>query len=180
MSNRSTQQAWAVGGTVFAATAIMIIGLFQVIMGISALAQDEIFVNGTNYTYDIDVTGWGWIHLILGVLMIVTGVFLYTAAPWARALGIVMAVLSAVDNFFFLPYYPLWSMVVIALDIFVIWSLATVITPMPSGPPPQSAAPSAAQPSGRTQSQDWSHVNEPTPPRATDQPGPSQEHTAER
>lgn len=176
MSDSGTKQAWAMGGTVFAATTIMIIGMFQVIMGISALAQDEIFVNGTNYTYDIDVTGWGWIHLILGAIMMVTGVFLYTAAPWARALGIVMAVLSAVDQFFFLPYYPLWSMVVIALDIFVIWSLATVIGPAPSGPPPRSAA----QPTGRTQTQDWSHVNEPTPPRATDQPGTSQQPTAER
>ncbi|MGH8877829.1 MAG: DUF7144 family membrane protein [Stackebrandtia sp.] len=167
MTTNDTRQAWAVGGTVFAATAILVIGCFQVIMGVSALFEDEIFVDGPNYTYAIDITGWGWIHLILGVIMMLTGIFLYTASVWARGVGIALAVMSAVSNFFFLPYYPLWSIVVIALDIFAIWALATVLTPAASLPPSQSDA--SAPP--RTQSQDWSHVNAPKSSDESSRPG---------
>lgn len=156
MRRDRTEQNWAMGGTIFAATAILILGCFQVIMGISALARDEIFVDGVDYTYAIDVTGWGWIHLILGAVMMATGVFLYTATPWARGVGIGLAVLSAVSNFFFLPYYPLWSLVVIALDVFAIWALATVISPSRSGPP----APASGMAAPRTHGKDWSRVNE--------------------
>ena len=58
--------------------------------------------------------------------MALAGFFLFSGAGWARAVGIVLAVLSAIANFFFLPYYPIWSLVIIALDVFVIWALATV------------------------------------------------------
>ena len=72
---------------------------------------------------DIDTTVWGWIHLVLGVLAVVAGFALFTAATWAGVVTIVVAGLVAVDNFFFIPYSPFWSLLVIALAVWVIWSL---------------------------------------------------------
>ncbi len=113
-----------VGFVVFAAVMMMIVGCFQVIAGIAAIFEDEFFVVGPNYIYDLDVTAWGWIHLILGVVLVLAGIGVLAGATWARVVGITLASLSAVANFFFIPYYPLWSILVIALDVAVIWALA--------------------------------------------------------
>jgi hypothetical protein len=122
----STKQAWAWGGTIFAATMMLLIGVYQFFVGLAAIVQDDFFVVGENYTYEVDTTAWGWIHMAIGALAVVTGFFLFTGANWARWVGIGLASLSAIANFFFLPYYPLWSMLLIALDIFAIWAIATV------------------------------------------------------
>ena len=74
---------WAVGGMAFAASGLILIGLFQVIMGIVAIADDEFFVRTTNYTFDLDVTAWGWIHLLIGILAFLMGLGLFRQAPWA-------------------------------------------------------------------------------------------------
>ncbi len=124
--NQGTKQTsgWTVGFVVFAAVMMMLIGSFQVIAGIAALFEDQFFVVGSNYVYDVDVTAWGWIHLILGVIIFLAGVAALRGATWARVAGIAIASLSAIANFFFIPYYPLWAIVIIALDIAVIWALA--------------------------------------------------------
>jgi hypothetical protein len=114
---------WAVGGITFAGTMLIMIGIFQVIAGLVALFNDEFFVLTENYTFDLDVSAWGWIHLVLGVALVLTGYFLYAGAPWAGVAALVLAVLVAIQNFFFIPYYPFWSIVVIALACWVIWSL---------------------------------------------------------
>jgi hypothetical protein len=115
---------WAVGFVVFAAVMMMIIGAFQVIAGIAAIFEDDFFVLGPNYLYDVDVTAWGWIHLILGVVIFLAGIGVMAGATWARVVGIALASLSAIANFMFIPYYPIWSIVMIALDILVIWALS--------------------------------------------------------
>jgi hypothetical protein len=125
MTQSTTARAWATGGLIFAATMLLTVGTWQVLVGIAALVEDEFFIVTPNYTYDIDTTAWGWTHLGVGVLLAVTGLFLLTGAAWARVAGIVLAALSAIANFLFLPYYPLWSLVIIALDVWVIWALAT-------------------------------------------------------
>jgi hypothetical protein len=109
---------------IFAAALLLVLGVWQIFLGIAAIVKGEFFVLAPNYIYEFSIGAWGWIHLIIGIIMVITGFFLFTGATWARAVGIVLAVLSAIENFFFLPYYPLWSIVVIALDIFVIWALA--------------------------------------------------------
>jgi hypothetical protein len=76
-----------------------------------------------NYTFDLDVTAWGWIHLILGIVMILTGFSLFSGKTWAAVVAIALATLSAIANFFFIPYYPFWSILVIGLDVWVIWAL---------------------------------------------------------
>ena len=114
---------WAVGGTVFAATVLMLIGVFQAIAGLVAIFDDDFYVVTRNYTFDLDVSAWGWIHLIIGILLVIVAYGLFVRSTWAGVTAIVLASLSAVANFFFIPYYPFWAILVIALDIWVIWSL---------------------------------------------------------
>jgi hypothetical protein len=114
---------WAVGGVTFAACVLTIIGFFQIIAGLTAIFDDNFFVVTNNYTFDLDTTAWGWVHLLLGILLLVTGFGLFSRSPWAGVTAIFLASLSAVANFFFIPYYPFWAILVIALDIWVIWAL---------------------------------------------------------
>jgi hypothetical protein len=121
--SRQEVSGWAVGGITFAATMLVLIGVFQVIGGLVAIIDDDFYVVTQNYTFDLDTSAWGWIHLIFGILLILVGYSLFAGATWAGVTAIVLAVLSAVANFFFIPYYPFWSIVVIALDVWVIWAL---------------------------------------------------------
>ena len=114
---------WAVGGISFAAAMMITVGIFQVIAGLTAIFDDEFYVITQNYTFDLDVTAWGWIHLLLGILLLVAGWGLFSGAAWAAVVALTLAILSAVANFFFIPYYPFWSLLVIALDIWIIWAL---------------------------------------------------------
>jgi hypothetical protein len=121
---------WAVGGTVFAGVMLILVGIFQALAGLVAIIDDQFYVVGRNYTFELDVTGWGWIHLIAGALVAVTGFAIFSGATWARIVGIVLALLSAIANFAFIPYYPWWSLLMIALAVWAIWALCrpTVVT----------------------------------------------------
>ncbi|HEU4544409.1 MAG TPA: hypothetical protein VFR23_24980 [Jiangellaceae bacterium] len=114
---------WAVGGLVFASTIMIMVGIFQAFQGLAALLNDEFFVTVNDYTYELDLTTWGWIHLIGGILVLIAGIALYSASAVAGVVAIVLAGLSAVTNFFFVPYYPLWSLLIIALAVYVIWAI---------------------------------------------------------
>jgi hypothetical protein len=120
---RPRVSGWAIGGITFAASMLILIGMFEAVDGLVAIFNDDFFVRTQNYTFDLDVTAWGWIHLILGVLLVFTGWGLFSERPWASVVAIFLAMLSAIANFFFIPYYPFWAILVIALDIWVIWSL---------------------------------------------------------
>ena len=122
--NQQPVNKTAVGLTLFAATMMVIGGFFQAMQGLIALFNDTFYVVGQEWTFEFDITGWGWIHLIMGAVLIVAGVFLFQGAVWARAVGIAVAALSAVLNFMWLPYYPIWSILIIAVDVLVIWALA--------------------------------------------------------
>jgi hypothetical protein len=115
---------WAIGGTVFAGVIMLLVGLFHAVAGVVALVDDQFYVVAENYTFELDVTGWGWIHLIAGIVVALGGVAVFSGATWARILGIALACVSALANFFFLPYYPFWSVVMIALAVWVIWALS--------------------------------------------------------
>jgi hypothetical protein len=114
----------AVGLTVFAAVMMIMLGIFQAIQGIVALFNDNFYVAGQKWVFEFDLTAWGWIHLLVGVLIAVAGFFVLQGTAWARWLGIGIAAVSAILNFMWLPYYPIWSLLIIALDVFVIWALA--------------------------------------------------------
>jgi hypothetical protein len=115
---------WAVGGITFAAVMMTLIGVFQVIAGLVAIIDDQFYVVAQNYTFDVDTTAWGWIHLLLGIIVLVSAYYLTAGRTWAAALAVVLAALSAIANFFFIPYYPFWSLLLIALAVWVIWSLS--------------------------------------------------------
>ncbi|HKA69673.1 MAG TPA: hypothetical protein VKG85_11200 [Actinomycetes bacterium] len=119
---------WAVGFAVFASTLMIVLGIFHAIQGLVALLDDNFYVSLPNYTFEYDLTGWGWTHLILGALIALAGFALLGGALWARAVGIALAGLSAIANFLWLPYYPVWSVVAIALAVAVIWGLAAYQT----------------------------------------------------
>jgi hypothetical protein len=127
MPERRSQpvSGWAVGFTAFAGAIMLMVGIFQAFAGLAAILNDEFFVRRQNYTYDIDITGWGWIHLIIGIVVAAAGFGVFSGATWARAVGITLALLSAIANFFFIPIYPVWAILIIALDVVVIWALAT-------------------------------------------------------
>jgi hypothetical protein len=114
---------WAVGGTVFAACVLMLVGVFQAIAGLVAIFDDDFYVVTRNYTFDLDVTAFGWIHLLIGILLVIVAFGLFNRSTWAGVTAIMLAGLSAVANLFFIPYYPFWAILVIALDIWVIWAL---------------------------------------------------------
>ena len=124
MSTTTQSRPMATGGLLFAATIMVLTGVFQFFQGIAAIAKDQIFVTTPNYLFKFDTTAWGWIHLILGLVVAVVGFFVFTRAPWARGVAIVLVALQAFANFFFLPYYPFWGIIILGLDIFVIWALA--------------------------------------------------------
>lgn len=125
-SVRSTEEnAWATGLSLFAAALMMVAGVWQILAGIAALLQDTVYVSTPEYLYAFDLTAWGWIHLLRGILVLLAGVGVVRGPTWARAVGIVLACLSLIANFLFIPHYPIWSLVIIALDVAVIWALAT-------------------------------------------------------
>jgi hypothetical protein len=109
----------------FAGVWLIILGVMEFLQGLVALANDEFFVVGLEYIYEFDLTTWGWIHLILGAVLFVVGVFVLRRATWARAVGVALAALSIVANFLWLPYYPLWSIVLMAAGAAAIWGLVT-------------------------------------------------------
>jgi hypothetical protein len=116
---------FATGFAMFAGVLMILAGLWGVLAGFAAILNDEVYVTTPEYVYSFDITGWGWIHLILGVLVVAAGVGVVQGATWAVVVGIVLASLSALVNFAFIPYYPVWSIMIIALDVVVIWALAT-------------------------------------------------------
>jgi hypothetical protein len=123
----STKGAWALGGAAFAGVMLATLGAFQALQGIAAIADDEVYVRGIKYAYQFDLTTWGWIHLVLGVVAVATGIGILAQQTWANAVGIVIAFLSALSSFAFMPYYPFWSITILAFDIFVIWALCSIL-----------------------------------------------------
>ncbi|WP_067464708.1 DUF7144 family membrane protein [Nocardia amamiensis] len=121
----SVKQAVAAGTSIGAAVLLLAAGVLSIFQGIAAIAKDEIFVSGPNYTYQFSTTSWGWIHLVLGILVVIAAVGLIAGAMWARVIAVFLAALSILANFLWLPYYPWWSTIMIALGVVVIWAVTT-------------------------------------------------------
>ena len=114
---------WVVGLSLFAGILMVITGLFNAMEGVVALARNEIYVAGPRYIFAFDLTTWGWIQIILGILVLAAGVGVITGQLWGRVVGITIATLTILANFAFIHYYPIWSLLIIALNVFVIWAL---------------------------------------------------------
>ena len=116
---------WASGLSMFAAILMILSGAFQAFAGLVGLLENEFYVSTPKYLLQFDATSWGWIHLLLGLLVVGAGFAVISGKTWGRVVGIILVVISALANFAFIPYYPVWSLLIITLDIFVIWALAT-------------------------------------------------------
>ena len=123
----SPKRVMTFGIAAFAGSLLTIVSILQILQGIAAIANDTVYVRGLSYTYELDVTGWGWIHLVLGLIGLGTGIGILMGQTWGRILGIFIAGISTVANFMFMPYYPFWSLAVIALDVLIIWALCSQI-----------------------------------------------------
>ena len=125
-SRRAAQETsgWAVGFILFAAVMMIMVGVFQALQGLIGIFENEFYVPTRNYLFQFDATTWGWTHLLLGLLVAFAGYGLLSGKTWARTVAIFLAVLSAIANFLFIPYYPFWSLLIITLDVFVIWAVA--------------------------------------------------------
>ncbi|MFH8387617.1 hypothetical protein ACH4E7_43190 [Kitasatospora sp. NPDC018058] len=122
------KRPYATGWTTFAAIMLIAGGTMAIFQGIAGITKDSLIVVTRNYVYSMNTTGWGWIHLILGIVVVLAGVALFGGSAWARAVGVVVAGLGMIANFLWLPYYPFWATVLIAIDGFVIWALCVGTT----------------------------------------------------
>ena len=118
-----TTSGWAIGWIFFAAMMMMLIGTFHAIAGLIAIIDDEFYVSTREYVLQFDTTQWGWIHLVWGVVVAVAGGYVLTGSVIARTVGVVMALVSAVLGFAWLPYAPVWGVTLIAIAVSVIWAL---------------------------------------------------------
>ncbi|WP_086748398.1 MULTISPECIES: DUF7144 family membrane protein [Streptomyces] len=113
------------GTTVLAATLMIFGGAMAIFEGIAAIAEDDLFVATRHYVFEFSLAGWGWVHLILGIVLVLAGCAVLSGALWARFFGVAVAGLGALANFLWIPYYPLWALALVALNIFIVWALCT-------------------------------------------------------
>jgi hypothetical protein len=125
MADQSTSQSspWAAGWATFAAIMLIMVGVFHMFAGLVAIVDDTFYVVGREWIFEFDVTAWGWIHLIGGLIVLASGFGIFSGNVLARTVGVAVAAVSATVNFAWLPYYPVWSGVMIAMAVAVIWSL---------------------------------------------------------
>jgi hypothetical protein len=119
------RRAAAIGGTALAGTLMLLGGLWMAVVAIVALSHGHVFSIAPAYTFRYNIRGWGWTELALGVLIFAAGMCVFLGMAWARYVGAFIAVLSAIANFVFIPYQPLWSIIMVFLDAFIIWALLT-------------------------------------------------------
>ena len=122
-AHRRTSSAW-LGWVVFAAVIAITMGVFEAIEGLVAIFKDQYYLVGSSgLVVSVDYTVWGWVHLVIGVLSVAAGIGLLQGRTWARIVVIGLAGLSALVNLGFLSAYPIWSTIVIALDVVIIFAL---------------------------------------------------------
>lgn len=122
MSARNQPTGW-VGWIYFASLMMMLVGGFQAIAGLVALFKDDFYLVTAKSLLVFDYSTWGWIHLLMGIVIFMAGVALMNGATWARMVGVLLAGISLFANMAFLSAYPLWSILMIVVDIMVIYAL---------------------------------------------------------
>lgn len=112
-----------VGWIAFGAVMMMMLGVLNAISGLAAIFNDALFVSSSRGVLVFNLTTWGWIHLILGLVVVATGFALMSGAMWARVVGTGVVMLNMVTQLIFLPAYPFWGLLIIALDVLVLWAI---------------------------------------------------------
>jgi hypothetical protein len=123
-TSTSTDVKTEVPGTlVFSGMMMMLVGAFHLLMGVVALVDDDFYVAKQEYLFEFDLTSWGWVHAVAGVVIALAGAALMHGDRRARPVVAVLAALSMLVSFAWLPYYPFWGLTVIAFDLFVLREL---------------------------------------------------------
>ncbi len=114
---------WAVGWAGFAGIMLIVIGVMDLMQGVVAIVDDTFYVVGQEWVFEFSTTTWGWIHVILGIVLLLSGIGIFSGNVAARTVGVFVAGAAAIVNFAWLPYYPVWSGIIIAICVAVIWAL---------------------------------------------------------
>jgi len=122
VNNSNNVSGW-VGWVYFAAFMLIAIGFFQTILGFTALLNDEWLVKVGGQLLLLDYTTWGWVHLILGIVSMVAGTGLFNGSTWARIIAIILVLFNFLAQFAFVSVYPLWSIIIMVVDILVLYAL---------------------------------------------------------
>jgi len=122
--NHSHNVSGWVGWLYFAGTMMMLAGAFQAIAGLVAIFKNGVYVLTPSQLVAFDYRQWGFIHLIIGILLILSAISLFAGRMWGRILAIFLASLSAIANFTFIQANPWWSLTVIVIDILIIYGVA--------------------------------------------------------
>jgi hypothetical protein len=112
----------------FGGAMLVIVGILELIQGWSAIREDEVFVAAPNYVYALDLYTWGWIHVLIGVVAMVVGAAIVKIRRWGLIAGIVIAGISLVSNFLFVPQSTWWAVVMVGLSVALIWAFSAVIS----------------------------------------------------
>lgn len=113
------------GWITFAGSIMVIMGFFHAIAGLAALLKPEVFVATENQLLLFSYSQWGWVHLIAGIILVASAASLFAGQAWGRVVAVILATLSAILNFGFIAAYPLWSILIIAMDVMVIYAVIT-------------------------------------------------------
>ena len=114
---------WAMGWTAFAGIMMVMTGVWWIFSGIAAIFNNNLYVVTQEWIFKFDVTTWGWIHMILGIVILLAGLGLFFGAVWARVIGVIVAVLAGLAAFAWLPWYPIWAIIFITISVAIIWAL---------------------------------------------------------
>ncbi|HYH52575.1 MAG TPA: hypothetical protein VD761_00440 [Solirubrobacterales bacterium] len=124
MEASRVQERQPTGWTVFTGALLLIIGSLDALWGLAAILNDDVVVVGGHGVLVADVTLWGWVHLVLGSLVALTGLMLFTGSPTARGLAIFFVAVNAISQIVWFPLAPLWAFLIILLDVVLIYQLA--------------------------------------------------------
>jgi len=111
------------GLTLFAGWALELSGTLSILLGVVGVTRDTIF-SSPDYTYEFSLTAWGWIHIVVGIGLVAAGLGVLLGKSWGTGAGAALGAISLITQFMFIPFYPLWSISVMTLDIVAVWTLA--------------------------------------------------------
>ncbi len=122
-TSKDAQPTGWTGWVVFAAVLMVVAGGIWAIQGLIAVFNDNLVIFGTEGSILLDVTGWGWIHIILGALLVLAGILVLRGNMFGRIIAVILAMLSIIVNFVWMPVYPVWAIVIITLDVFILYAV---------------------------------------------------------
>lgn len=121
-ASRTRATAWT-GWLGFGGCMMVVIGAFNIISGIAALVNNQVFAKGAVTSVLLDLTQWGWVHVLLGAAVVAVGVGVINGSDWARMPAAILLLVNMFSQMAFLPFYPFWSLVIMALDGVVLWAI---------------------------------------------------------